>query len=66
MSIKKKIKYLIQNIVVIFKGKKIVPVLVTKDESKVLEGKVALITGGSGGIGFAIAKNIMNVVVKLF
>lgn len=56
MSIKKKIKYLIQNIVVIFKGKKIVPVLVTKDESKVLEGKVALITGGSGGIGFAIAK----------
>ena len=47
MSIKKKIKYLIQNIVVIFKGKKIVPVLVTKDESKVLEGKVALITGGS-------------------
>ncbi len=56
MSVKKKIKYLIQNIVVIFKGKKIVPILVTKEESKVLEGKVALITGGSGGIGFAIAK----------
>lgn len=56
MPIKKRIKHVFLNIVALLKQKQIVPIVVEKEESKLLEGKVALITGGSGGIGFAIAK----------
>lgn len=38
----------------VFKHKHIVPIVQVKD--KILTGRVALIIGGSGGIGFAIAK----------
>lgn len=36
--------------------KKMVPIITPVDKVKMLEGKVALITGGSGGIGLAIAE----------
>lgn len=56
MSIKKKIKQTVNSTISLFKQKKIVPIIIETEKSKSLEGKVALITGGSGGIGFAIAK----------
>lgn len=56
MSIKKKIKHSLEVLISIVKEKKIVPIIIETEKSKSLEGKVALITGGSGGIGFAIAK----------
>lgn len=56
MPIKKRIKHVFLNIVALLKQKQILPIVVEKEESRLLEGKVALITGGSGGIGFAIAK----------
>lgn len=39
------------------KTKNIVPIEHIVDSTKLLENKVALITGGSGGIGFSIAKS---------
>lgn len=40
-----------------FKRKNLFPVYIKIPESKILEGKTALIIGGCGGIGFAIAKS---------
>ena len=39
------------------KVKKIVPIMNVVSEKQVLNGHVAFIIGGSGGIGKAIAKN---------
>lgn len=52
----KKIKKLFIN----KKKDKIIPVLQNKDLNNLLEDKIALITGGSGGIGFAIAKSFIK------
>lgn len=41
----------------IISHKERIPIITVKEENKLLEGKVALIIGGSGGIGFSIAKN---------
>lgn len=49
-------KRAIKKIFMLFKRKNYIPINVKKDEKNMLEGKVAFITGGSGGIGFAIAK----------
>ena len=40
----------------LLRTKKMVPIMTQVDKVKILEGKVALITGGSGGIGLAIAE----------
>lgn len=52
MGFKSKIK----NTIRFFKAKEMLPIYQPIDGQHLLEGKVALITGGSGGIGFAIAK----------
>ena len=52
------IKGLIKRIVVFIKRKEILPVLYPVTTDHEFDGKVALITGGSGGIGFAIAKRL--------
>lgn len=53
---KKKIKKALIKLALLVKTKKVVPIITPVDKNKQLAGKVALITGGSGGIGFAIAK----------
>ena len=56
MSIKKRMKKAVKACVNAFKAEKIKPIIVPKSETKLLEEKVALITGGSSGIGLSIAK----------
>lgn len=56
MDIKSKIK----NTIRLFKAKEMVPIYQPTDGQHLLERKTALITGGSGGIGFAIAKAFLQ------
>ncbi|WP_320018344.1 SDR family oxidoreductase [Labilibaculum manganireducens] len=51
--IKNKIKQLIVK-------ERLVPIYISKDSKSLLNGKTALISGGSSGIGFAIAKKLSN------
>ena len=56
----RKIKKLLISFIGLFKSKKIVPIYIKADDKLILKNKVAIITGGSGGIGLAIAKRFID------
>ena len=46
-----KLKTLVKKLIRVFKEKQIQPVVLYKNDKEILAGKIALITGGSSGIG---------------
>ena len=60
MGIKKKLKSALRSIIDMTKEEKLYPIPQPVNVQQLLEGNIALITGGSGGIGLAMAKTFMD------
>lgn len=60
MGVANKILNVCERLVFTFKRKKMIPIVKTLGEDKSLTGKVAFVTGGSGGIGYSISEALIQ------
>lgn len=64
-KLKEKLKSALFVLNAMLKWKKEIPIVHVKEDGNLLKGKVTLITGGSGGIGLAIAKKFIDCCCKV-